>query len=191
VANTAVGGATSETLVQQAELALASVPVPALAIVSTIDNDITCDGNDPDHVPVLGENVRAAIDAILTASPNTKVLVIGQAGRPSPEFIEELVAFDPAVKEFITGTGICDFYSPDGTLNEAGFATLTGIIQAYEDEQARVCAEFENCRTDGGVRAAYVDTLENFAPDWGHANIRGQAAQAELMWPVVVELLGL
>ncbi len=191
VANAAVGGAVSRTLAEQASQALAIVPAPALAIISTIDNDITCDGGDAAHVAVLGDNVRAAIEAILAASPHTKVLVLDQGGRPSPEFIEELVAHDPAVKAAMTGSGMCDFYSPDGTLNLEGFETLTGIIEAYEAEQARVCAEFENCQTDGGVRAAFIDRLEYFAADWGHANLQGQAAQAELMWPVVVELLGL
>jgi lysophospholipase L1-like esterase len=38
---------------------------------------------------------------------------------------------------------------------------------------------------------AYVDTLENFAADYAHFNVRGQAAMAELIWPVVEELLGL
>jgi hypothetical protein len=33
--------------------------------------------------------------------------------------------------------------------------------------------------------------LENFSPDWNHLNVRGQAAAAELVWPVVVDLLGL
>jgi len=33
--------------------------------------------------------------------------------------------------------------------------------------------------------------IENFSPDYAHFNVRGQAAQATLMWPVVEEILGL
>ena len=33
--------------------------------------------------------------------------------------------------------------------------------------------------------------MENFSSDWDHLNVRGQAAEAELIWPVVVEMLGL
>ncbi|MDQ2748700.1 MAG: hypothetical protein M3Y44_04100 [Actinomycetota bacterium] len=47
-----------------------------------------------------------------------------------------------------------------------------------------------NCRTDGGVRAAYRDTLENFTDDWNHLNVRGQAYEAKLSWPVVASALG-
>jgi len=191
VSNTAQGGASASMLPQQAETSLHSVPFPALAIISTIDNDIRCDGTDAEHVAEFGADVAEALELISTASPNTRILVVGQFGRPSISFVEELVAHAPTVKAALTGTGMCDFYDPDGNIVEANFETLTGIIEAYEAEQARVCAEVPNCQTDGGVRAAYVDTLENFLSDWAHLNVAGQAAQAELMWPVVEELLAL
>ena len=35
------------------------------------------------------------------------------------------------------------------------------------------------------------DTLENVSPDFHHLNVKGQAAEAELIWPVVEEQLGL
>jgi hypothetical protein len=28
--------------------------------------------------------------------------------------------------------------------------------------------------TDGGVRTAYIDTIENFSPDYAHLNVKGQ-----------------
>jgi hypothetical protein len=63
VANTAQGGAKSSALIAQATSALAQVPVPAFVIISTIDNDIQCDGNDLGRIPQLkvelGQNVFA------------------------------------------------------------------------------------------------------------------------------------
>lgn len=191
VANTAEGGASAFTLPDQAERALQRVPYPALAIISTIDNDIRCDGTDDEHIPELGQHVANTLELITTASPNTQILVVGQLSRPDADFIRELVAHDPSVKAELAGTGMCDFYNPAGELVEENIETLTDIIEQYEAEQARVCAEYVNCHTDGGVRAAYVDKLENFSPDWAHLNIAGQAEEAEIMWPVVEEILGL
>ena len=191
LANTAMGGASASTLADQVGRALRQVPYPALAIISTVDNDIRCDGTDDAHIPEFGAQVKAALEQIHEASPNTHMLVVGQPGRPSIPFIETLVAAVPDQREALTGTGMCDFFDPDGTLVEDNVVTLTGIIDAYEVEQARVCAEVPNCVTDGGVRAAYVDTLDNFAPDYAHLNVAGQAAEAELIWPVAQELLGL
>jgi hypothetical protein len=191
VANMATGGASANTLVAQARVALSRVPLPTLVIVSTIDNDIRCDGTDDEHVPQFGESVGVALDLISTSSPDSTILIVGQAGRPSVDFMEQLAALDPSVVAPLSGTGMCDFYDPDGNLVEESFATLTGIIDDYEAEQARVCATVPHCFTDGGVRAAYVDKLENFSSDWAHLNVLGQAAEAELIWPVVVSSLGL
>ncbi len=191
VANTAEGGALASSLAAQAGSALRTVPQPLLVIVSTIDNDIRCDGTDDDHVPEFGANVAEALDVISTASPESEILVVGLLGRPSADFIQTLVAQDPSVMADLSGTGPCAFFDPDGTLLEENVETLTGIIERYEAEQARVCASVPRCHTDGGVRAAYVDSLENMASDWAHFNVSGQAAEAELIWPVVASILEL
>jgi hypothetical protein len=68
---------------------------------------------------------------------------------------------------------------------------VSAAVDAYETEQARVCASEPNCATDGGVRKAWVDKLEYFASDWNHLNVQGQAKEAALIWPVVKDLLGL
>lgn len=191
VANTAVGGAGASSLAQQAKAALQSVPVPELVIVQTIDNDIKCDGTDAENVASFGDTLKSALESINEVSPESKILVVGQLGRPSPSFITELVAEDPSVKVDLTGSGTCDFYDEQGNLSKENFTALTKIIEAYEAEQARVCATLANCRTDGGVRAAYIDTLENFTDDWNHLNVAGQADAAKLIWPIVTEILGL
>ncbi len=191
VANTAEGGAVASALTAQARKALETVPAPALVVVQTIDNDIRCDGTDRDHVPEFGAALEDALKVISTASAKSRILVVGQLGRPSPAYIEKLVAKDPTVRTSLTGSGECDFYRPDGQLAKERFDNLTSIIESYEAEQARVCATVPNCGTDDGVRAAYVDRLENFSSDWSHLNVRGQAAAAEVAWPVVAADLGL
>jgi hypothetical protein len=191
VANTAQGGAPASSLAAQAQFALETVPAPALVVIQTIDGDIGCDGTDDAHVPEFGVALRDALQVVTTASPDARILVVGQLGRPSPSFVKKLVAEDPTMKAALTGTGMCDFFRPDGVLNKKAFATLTSIIEGYETEQARLCATVPNCGTDDGARAAYVDRLENFSSDWNHLNVRGQAEVAEITWPAAAALLGL
>ena len=191
VANAAQGGATADTLSSQATAALQVVPVPALAIISTIDNDIQCDGTDPQHTTEFGKSVQTALDTIVAASPNVKILVVGQLGRPRADFVESLVAKDPTVKTALMGSDMCAFYDSNGNVSTKGFATLNAIIQGYEDEEARVCKLHPQCRTDGGVRAGWIDKFEYFSPDLAHLNVPGQAAEAALIWPVVKDLMGL
>jgi hypothetical protein len=191
VVNTAQGGAPAAKLAGQARGALATVPAPALVIIQTIDGDIRCDGTDDQHVTEFGLALADALEVVTTASPDSRILMVGQLGRPSPSFVEKLVAEAPYVQAGFTGTGICDFFKPDGVLNEQAFDTLTSIIEVYEAEQARVCATVPNCRTDDGARAAYSDRLENFSSDWNHLNMQGQAAVAAITWPAVAALLEL
>jgi len=191
VDNEAVDGTAVDDLVPQATLALHALPHPALVIVQTIDNDIQCDGTDAAHVPQFGADLRDALTVIKKASPDSRILVVGVLGRPSPAFITALVAKAPEVKDQLTGTGECDPFTPDGRLAPKNFVTLTSIIDTYEAEQARECASVPHCATDGGSRAAYADKLENYSSDWLHLNVKGLAAAAELVWPRVSTLLRL
>ena len=174
VANQAQGGADAAALVTQAEAALQTVPTPELVIIQTIDNDIRCDVTDAEHVEEFGAAADATLDVITAASPDSRILLVGQMGRPDPAYIEQLVLEDPAAKARLSGTGVCDFFDPAGQLVEANFETLTGIIDGYKAEQARVCAAVSRCRTDDGARAAYVDELANFSSDWAHLNAPGE-----------------
>jgi hypothetical protein len=187
VSNTAVGGAPASTLSSQARAALADVPVPALAIIQTVDNDIQCDAA---NVTEVGASVADAVALIHGASPGTKILVVGQLGRPSVPYIKDLVAHVPTTKSGLTWNDECTFFDAKGVLHEAGFVKLTEAIDAYEAETARVCAAVPNCFTDGGVRRAWIDRIDLFSADYAHLNKLGQAAEAAQIWPVVERLLG-
>ncbi len=186
VANTAKGGAPASTLTAQATQALAIVPVPALAIIQTVDNDILCDAS---NVAEVGQSLADALALIHDASPDAIILVAGQLSRPSVAFVNDLVAAHPDTKADLTWDDECSFFDADGNLRESGFELLTAAIDAYESEMARVCAQVPNCVTDGGVRKAWIDSLEYFSPPFTHINLAGQAAQAELIWPVIEPLL--
>ena len=191
VVNTATGGAPVASLVEQAHTALARVPAPALIIIQTIDSDIQCNGTDATNVVMFGATLMRVLKSLTASSPKSKILLVGQLGRPSSTFVTTLISKHPEVKASLTGPGICDFYDEQGRLNTGSFAALTQIIDSYEAEQAKVCATVGNCSTDNGVRAAYTDTPENFTSDWNHLNLRGQAREAKIIWPLVSSVLGL
>jgi hypothetical protein len=191
VSNTARGGASASALVAQAQSALSAIPVPAFAIISTIDNDIKCDGQDLGRIAKFGQDVAAGIKVITTASPNVRILIIGQFGRPNAAFLQSIVAKDPTMLSALEGDGPCDAFDPSGKLLQSRLDYLITLIDAFETEQARVCALAPQCQTDGGVRKAWVDHLEYFSPDWNHLNVLGQAAEAAQLWPVVQKVLGL
>ena len=185
VSNQAVGGARSNTLAYQAKVALEEVPNPALVIIETIGNDIRCDGTDAEFVPTFGGFVTDALEVITSTSPESRILMVSQTGRPAT-YAELLMDHPEAI---VGGTGICDFFDPDGQLVPEALDTLTGIFESHEAEQARVCAQYPQCGTDGGLMTTWVDDATLLSDDWNHLSVAGHARKAEMLWPVVAEML--
>lgn len=188
VANTAKGGAVSAELLVEATSALAQVPAPLLAIIQTVDNDQQCDNST---VAKLGMNLQKALELIHSASPNTKMVVVGQLGRPTVEFITALADSSPSARATLQWNDACAPIDADGNVSESGIANLVRSSDAYEAESIRVCALVENCFTDGGLRKAWVDTLDQFGSDFNHFGIAGQAREAEELWPLIEDILSL
>ena len=190
VSNRAQGSAQAITLVDQARIALQEVPAPELVLIQTFDNDIRCDGSDPENLKAFAHSVATALKVIVEASPNSRILMVSQPGRPA-EFAAALEN-TPAAKAAFTGSGMCDLSDADGKVNQAHVAALTTIIESYEVEQARVCAAVPQCSTDRGAFTAYADNITRLVPnDWSHLSVEGQARLAEMIWPVIADLLEL
>ena len=192
VANSAEGGAPASRLAGQAESAMSTVPTPQLVIIQTIDGDLQCP-LDASALAAFGETLADVLDQIVTASPESQILMVGQWGRPIAAGLEDFVASHPEVMPELTGTGEnCNgFFDPSGALVQETFDLLNASIDAYEGEQLRRCGAVPQCRTDGGVRANHTQVEGEVSSDGDHLNVRGQASAAELVWPVVVEMLGL
>ena len=87
---------------------------------------------------------------------------------------------------------MCDLFDRTGNVSAQQVATLTGIVEAYEAEQGRVCAEVPPGSTADGALARYTPTVDDFvAGDWKHPSVTGLARVAAAAWPVVERLLGL
>jgi hypothetical protein len=191
VANTADAEGVAATLAYQASRAMGIVPTPELVIIQTIDYDIQCPLADADHFRQFGESIAHGLDEIVAASPQSRILMVGLLGRPTRTFLEQLLAAHPELASEFSGTGPCVYLDTTGEVIEENIDGLVEIIESYEAEQQRRCDAVPQCRTDGGVRATYAETLDDLSSDFYHLNVRGQAQAAEIIWPVVADLLGL
>ncbi len=161
-----------------------------MIIIETIDNDIRCDGTDAQHVPEFGQSVAQALQLITARSPGSVILMVGQPGRPIDDV--NAIAKVSDAKAHATGSGPCDLFDLSGKRVNARIATLTGIIQGYEKEQARVCATVPQCHTDGGAFAAFHGWFADaIVGDWNHLTAHGLARIADTAWPIVRRLLSL
>ena len=193
--NEAVGGATAGTLVGQAAKALRVVPNPRLVIIEIIGTDVRCNGSNSSHYPVVGRQVKAALDLIARQAPHATILLVSWPGRPLQA--SKAIIGTPAVPiaRANSASEMCSPFDPNLRLDKKHIKTWTGIIAGYESEQAKVCATVPECHTDNGrathfhVRTSYY----NYTNDWDyqHYNVTGLAALARFMWPTVAKILNL
>jgi hypothetical protein len=186
--NAAAGGAPASALVGQATQALSVEPNPRLVIIQTIDDDIRCDGSDSANYPVFGRQVKAALDLIATHAPHTTILLMSQPGRPLPASKAIIGTLGAQAQ---SGSDICSPFDPDLRLNLKHITTLTGIIEGYESELAKVCATVPECHTDNGRATHFQVPASYYSSDWNHLNVTGLAALARFMWPTVAKILNL
>jgi hypothetical protein len=199
VANAAYGGAPAASLNTQAATALTYnpgstlqyVPTPELVIIQTIDNDLNACPLDEAALARFGDSVTLALDTIVAASPHSRILIISQFGRPDPAFDKKFFAAHPQFKAEMTGPrGECGgAFDRSGEVNLEAYKGLTKIIEAFEAEQKGRCDAFPQCQTDGGAATTFANKLDYLSSDFNHLNVRGQAQLAELIWPVVAEML--
>jgi hypothetical protein len=186
VANTGAPSGPSAALEAQAREALDQVPAPRLVLIQTIDADIRCDGSDADHVSTFGENVAAALDVVTTESPDSAILVMGQRGRPTMAAKH----FPPGPPAADLATDPCGFIDEQGRYIAQKAQALTAVIEGYEDEQKRVCAQYPQCHDDGDVWQDFDELASGtLSPDGNHLAPAGQAKMAELAWPTVEDIL--
>jgi hypothetical protein len=186
--NAAVGGAMADALVGQATQALSVEPNPRLVIIEIIGTDVRCDGRDSSNYPPFGGQVKAALDLIARKAPHTTILLMSQPGRPLPNS-KALVGTPGAQAQ--SGSGMCSPFGPDLKLDMKHITTLTGIIEGYESELAKVCATVPECHTDNGRATHFQARASYYSSDGEHLNVTGLAALARFMWPTVAKILNL
>jgi len=81
--NLAKGGSRVDDLLRQAEGAVELDPLPELVVIQTIDNDIRCDGTDPQNYEPFGATLDSALDIIEAGAPDAKIFFVSQWGTVS------------------------------------------------------------------------------------------------------------
>ncbi len=189
VVNVADNGVGADALASQADSALRVVPTPRLALVQIGDNDIRCDGTDPQHLPEFRSTVRQVVQQVVAASPKVTVVLMGGAGEPA-RYAKSIASLTTTPVDLI-GDGPCDFFSANRVVNTKEVAHFTSLVNAYKAELAKACAGIPQCHTDGGAAGRVTDTLKDFGVDLQHPSATGHAHLAAAVWPEVASALGL
>jgi hypothetical protein len=183
--NAAVSGSDVDNLASQADEALDSQPVPDLFLIQSVDNDIQCDGTDPQNYGPFAATLTDVLGKLTTAAPNAKILIVSSPWATVDNYGKVAAQLD-GPRAHNSGTGICDLFDPSGKPVPAHCRTLEGITLHYLGELKSVCGEFPACQYDND--ALYhmpITTADITSSDGAHLTLSGLRKQADLEWRVL------
>ncbi len=178
-ANFAIDGSGVDSLVDQEKQAAAVTPTPGLVIIQSIDNDIKCDGSDPQNYGPYRQKLTGVMDSLTRDLPNADIFFVSQWADVK-EYDRVARSIDPS---HITGTGPCDPIDLETRkLDPKHEAYLQHLVDHYWGIVTEVCAQYPTCRTDKGVMQTMRLEKRDLASDLNHLSVAGHAKMAALAW---------
>jgi hypothetical protein len=179
VANFAIDGSGVDSLVDQEKQAAAVTPTPELVIIQSIDNDIRCDGSDPQNYGPYRQKLTGVMDTLTADLPNADVFFVSQWADVKT-YDRVVMKIDPA---HVTGTGPCDPIDlTTRKLNPKHEAYLQHQVDRYWAIVTAVCAQYPTCRTDKGALQRMPLAAGDLAADLNHLSVKGHHEMAALVW---------
>ncbi|WP_426562515.1 hypothetical protein ACPPVT_17595 [Angustibacter sp. McL0619] len=155
-------------------------PLPDVLLVQSIDNDMRCDGTDPQNYGPYGAALDEAISQMQTAIPGVQVFLVSQwatvAGWTTWAAHRQDLVTDN------TGTGPCGVFDASGAVRPAGVQSMQEIVDTYWRTVVQVCSKHPGCYTDGGAEQAFTVTDRDLAADGNHLSIAGHHKFAAIAW---------
>ena len=184
VANVAVDGSGVDSLLNQEAQAADLTPAPELVIIQSIDNDIRCDGSDPQNYGPYRQKLTAVLDALSADLPDADVFFVSQWATVE-EYDRLMLKVDPS---HITGTGPCDPISlVTRELDPKHEQYLQHLIDHYWGIVTAVCAQYPHCRTDEGLMRTMQLDAGDLAEDLNHLSVAGHHKMAAMIFSALYD----
>jgi hypothetical protein len=182
--NLAVDGSDVSALPAQVDAALQVRPVPQLFLIGSVDNDMRCDGTDPENYGPFRQRISAVLQRIAKGAPGANILVVSSPWATAGNYAD-VAAKSGEGRSTNSGSGPCDAFDVNGKLQPAHLAYFETVAAQYFAGLAAGCRAVPRCRYDGGALHAMRITAADVTPDFNHLSVAGQAKQAAVEWKVV------
>lgn len=179
VANFGVDGSDVTSLPDQATQAADVTPAPELVLIQSVDNDIQCDGTDPQNFAPYRHQLTAVMDQLTSDLPDAEIFFVSQWASVK-EYDRLVMKID---RGHIAGTGPCDTYNLESKrLDPKRERYLQRLVDRYWGIVTSVCGRYEHCRTDDGLMQTMKLDRGDLATDMNHLSVAGHHKMAALVW---------
>jgi hypothetical protein len=182
----------------QTHRAIALDPKPDLVIVELGDRAAaTCDGHDDAHYADFRNEWNTVLQTLATGLPDARIFIVspwggsyGSSWGSFDSYVRYLDGLDEGARLGHAGKGLCQFVaSPSGRVVSARVAYMKKTWAGFEAQKAAACAQFPQCRYDGGVAGRIAVTAADVAQGGGYPTIQGNAELAAAEWAVLSHFL--
>jgi hypothetical protein len=186
--NHAINGARVDDLEFEFDnLLVEADPLPDIILIQVVDNDMQCDGTDPDNYRPFAATLDDALTRMSRQIPGVRFYLVSQWAS-----VRSWTAWASGHEGQVganSGNGRCDVFDSKGRPRPAGMHSLQRIVDAYWRQVEEVCADHPGCFTDGAVQNAFVPTDSDVAQDLNHLSIAGHKKYAALAWQAFPEVI--
>jgi len=184
VSNFGVDGSDVTSLAGQAAQAANVTPPPELVLIQSIDNDIRCDGTDPQNFAPYREQLTEVMDHLTSDLPDAEVFFVSQWASVR-EYDRVMMKVD---RGHIAGTGPCDTYNLETKrLDPKRERYLQHLVDRYWSIVTSVCGQYQHCRTDDGLMQTMKLDPGDLATDMNHLSVAGHHKMAALVWQALYD----
>ena len=184
--NLAENGTTVDSLQFQFESLLSQAnPAPDVILIQTIDNDMRCDGSDPENYEPFAEALDRSLTTMEKGIPHVQFFIVSQWAT-----VEAWTSWASHHEQQVvsnSGTGPCAVFDQHGKTRPSAIRSMQGIVDAYWAQVEKVCRSHPGCFTDGGAEAAFVPTNRDVAADLNHLSVAGHQKFAAIAWKAFPE----
>jgi hypothetical protein len=178
--NVGRSGSKVDDLLYQAREAVALPVEPELVVVQSIDNDMRCDGTDPQNYKPFGATLAKALNILVKRNPNVQIFIVNvwATSRNYATVARQI----PSLRPSLIDDGPCGLLDASGKPRPTGLASVEKIIAGYYKQITMVCARLAHCSTDRSAVHRMTIQLADLAPDGEHLSVRGHRKMAAVAW---------
>jgi hypothetical protein len=176
-ANFGVDGSDVVSLLDQAGQAADVKPTPELVLVQSIDNDMLCDGTDPQNFGPYEQKLTGVLDALTRDLPKAKIFFVDQwANAASYDKVALQIKPGPP-----PGTGPCDVVNAaTGKFDKRREVYVQALVDHYFAIITNVCGKYPSCQTDRGAMQDLRLDKADLTADLNHLSVSGQMKMAAI-----------
>ena len=178
--NVARSGSAVDDLARQARVVVALPVPPELVVVQSIDNDMRCDGTDPQNYGPFGRTLARALAIIVRKYPDVRFFFVDQWA--TPRNFAEVGGKIAGVRAELKRAGPCRLLDSAGKLRPAGVFSYERIVAGYYAQITAVCSRLPHCTTDRAAVHHMKIVRADLASDGHHLSVRGLRKMAAVAW---------